>query len=100
MTKATKQTEACSITLIINGEQATINATKTQTIIEAAEEADIKAPHACKKGLCTKCMATLSDGEVVMEETEKLSEEQVAEGKILTCISRPTTNTIVVNYDI
>ena len=96
---ATK-TDSTTITFIINGEQTTIKADKTQTIIEAAEEAEIKAPHACKKGLCTKCMAILSQGEAIMEETETLSEEQIAEGKILTCISKPTTDSILVNYDI
>jgi len=100
MTDPTKQTETCSITLIINGEQTTINGTKAQTIIEASEKAEVKAPHACKKGMCTKCMAVLTQGKIEMEETEKLSKEQIAEGKILTCISRPTTKTIVVNYDL
>lgn len=95
----TKQTNTCSMTLIIDGKHTTIPANKDQTILETAETSNIEAPHACRKGLCTKCMAVLSEGEVVMEETTKLSEEQLAEGKILTCISKPKSHTIIVNYD-
>ncbi len=45
-------------------------------------------------------MATVTEGKAEMEENETLNDDEISEGKILTCVARTTTDKLVVNYDL
>jgi ring-1,2-phenylacetyl-CoA epoxidase subunit PaaE len=40
------------------------------------------------------------EGEVFMEKNYALTEEEVARGYVLTCQCHPTTNVVMLNYDV
>jgi phenol hydroxylase P5 protein len=71
-----------------------------QTILEAALAAGVDWPYGCAHGMCGACKARLLVGEVDMGETSTfaLFEDERAEGFILTCSSRPTSD-IEVTFD-
>ncbi|WP_165191469.1 1,2-phenylacetyl-CoA epoxidase subunit PaaE [Caulobacter soli] len=68
-------------------------------ILEAARAAGMPAPYACKAGVCATCRAKVVSGEVAMKVNYGLSEEEVAEGYVLTCQAVPLTDDVVLDYD-
>jgi ferredoxin len=71
-----------------------------QTILEAALDAGIDWPYGCAHGMCGACKAHLLTGEVDMRETSSfaLFEDERAQGFILTCSARPTSD-LEVTFD-
>ena len=92
----------------VHGVKATITLDKVkkevilkdkETILEAAIRIGMDPPFACQGGSCCTCRALLEEGQVQMAVNYGLSASEVKKGFILTCQSRPTTNTVTVNYD-
>lgn len=71
-----------------------------QSILDAALKQGADLPYACKGGVCCTCKAKLLEGEVVMDENWGLEPDEVAAGFVLTCQSHPTTERIVVDFDV
>jgi len=71
-----------------------------QTILEAALAAGFNWPFGCARGMCGTCKARLLAGEVDMGETSSfaLFDDERAEGFILTCSSRPTSD-VEITFD-
>jgi len=49
--------------------------------------------------VCATCRAKLKEGKVSMDMNYALTDDEVAQGYILTCQSHPTTPVVVVDYD-
>lgn len=86
-------------TIIIDGEEHEIELKENEAILEAALRVGLDAPYACQGGSCCTCRALLQAGKVEMAVNYALSASEVKQGFILTCQSRPTTPSVVVNYD-
>ncbi len=71
-----------------------------QSILDAALKEGADLPYACKGGVCCTCKAKLLEGHIVMDENWGLEPDEVAAGFILTCQSHPTTEKIVVDFDV
>lgn len=67
-----------------------------QTILDAVVKNDIKVSKSCEKGTCGLCWATKKDGNVQMLNNYALTEEEVAEGRILLCQSYPLDQSVSV----
>jgi ferredoxin-NADP reductase len=67
-----------------------------QTLLEAALDAGAPMPFSCAMGGCGACKVKLVTGDVVMDEPTCLSDEERAEGYVLTCVGRPAADSIVV----
>lgn len=88
------------VTIILDGDEQTVElASDGKTILDAAMDADLDAPFACKGAVCCTCRAKVMEGKVHMKANFALTEEEVAEGFILTCQSHPITPVVVVDYD-
>lgn len=70
------------------------------TILDAAMQQGADVPYACKGGVCCTCKAKLLEGEVKMEVHWGLEHEEIEQGFILTCQSHPTTEKVVVDFDV
>ena len=87
------------ITVTVDDETTSFEMSQKQTILEAALDEDLDAPYSCQGGICSSCLARITEGEATMRQNNILTESEVAEGLILTCQAHPTTPTIVIDYD-
>ncbi|HUH73048.1 MAG TPA: 2Fe-2S iron-sulfur cluster-binding protein [Chitinophagales bacterium] len=90
---------ATSVKIILDGNEYTIQVEDDQTILDAAIEAEIDPPFACRVAACCTCKAKVLSGKVHMDDDDPLSEEEIDEGFVLTCQSHPLTPDVVVSYD-
>jgi len=88
-----------SITITVDDETTTFEMNPKQTILDAAIDKDLDAPYSCQGGICSSCLARVTEGAAKMRQNNILTESEVAEGLILTCQAHPTTTTISVDYD-
>lgn len=65
-----------------------------QSLLDALIENEIRVPNSCKKGTCGSCWARKENGKVQMINNYALTEEEVAEGKILLCQSFPLDQSV------
>ena len=87
------------VTIIVDDEEHTFTMPQKQTILEAALDKDIDAPYSCQGGICSSCIAKITEGEATMRQNNILTDGELADGLILTCQAQPTTGTVVVDYD-
>ena len=90
----------CELTISIDGVRRNLKIPKNgQSVLDAALEAQIDAPFACKAGVCSTCRAKIVEGEAVMEVNYALEDYEVEAGYVLTCQCYPQSDTLVVDYD-
>ncbi|WP_299548745.1 ferredoxin--NADP reductase [Seonamhaeicola sp.] len=87
------------ITVIVDDEETSFEMSQKQTILEAALDEDLDAPYSCQGGICSSCLARIKEGDATMRQNNILTDNEIAEGLILTCQAHPTTPTLVVDYD-
>ena len=89
------------VTLIIDDDEYSFHLnSKKKNILDQAIDEKLPVPFACKGGVCCTCKAQVMEGEVFMEKNFALTEDEVARGFVLTCQCHPTTNVVMLNYDV
>lgn len=83
----------------LDGDTHEVDCAPGETVLEAVRRAGLNPPSACEDGYCGCCMARLLRGRVEMARCNALDPDEVAEGWILTCQSRPQTPECEVGYD-
>ena len=68
-------------------------------ILDSARAAGLPAPFACKAGVCATCRAKVTSGKVEMAVHYGLTDDEVADGYVLTCQSVPLGDGVAVDYD-
>ncbi|MFD1062546.1 2Fe-2S iron-sulfur cluster-binding protein [Winogradskyella litorisediminis] len=85
--------------VIVDDEEFEFEMSQDTSILDAALKQDVDAPYSCQGGICSSCIARVTEGEATMRQNNILTDNEVAEGLILTCQAHPTTAKIVVDYD-
>ncbi len=85
--------------LIIDGKRREVPVAEGEGILDAALRAGMDLPFACKGGMCSTCRAKLVDGSAEMEVNYSLEPWELKAGFILTCQAKPTSDSVVVDYD-
>jgi ring-1,2-phenylacetyl-CoA epoxidase subunit PaaE len=90
------------IEVTLDGQSATVDSPVSahESILNAALRVRPDAPFACAGGVCGTCRARLVTGSVTMTENYALEPDELERGYILTCQSHPTTDVVVVDYDV
>ncbi|AHI23473.1 1,2-phenylacetyl-CoA epoxidase subunit PaaE [Corynebacterium vitaeruminis] len=70
-----------------------------ETILNAALRSRPDVPYACAGGVCGTCRAKVTEGEFEMDENYALEPEEVEQGYVLTCQTRPKSSHISVDFD-
>jgi ring-1,2-phenylacetyl-CoA epoxidase subunit PaaE len=87
------------ITIMVDDEETTFEMSQKQTVLEAALKHGIDAPYSCQGGICSSCLARVTNGTAVMSKNSILTDSEIANGLILTCQAHPTSTEIYVDYD-
>ena len=87
------------ITIVVDDEETSFEMSQKQTILEAALKHGIDAPYSCQGGICSSCLARITEGSAEMKKNSILTDSEIADGLILTCQAHPTSATIHVDYD-
>jgi len=70
-----------------------------QTILQSAKKAGIVLPYSCESGRCGSCAATCVQGKVWMSYNEVLLDDEIAKGRILTCVGYPVHGDVAIKYE-
>ena len=87
------------ITVLVDDEETTFSMDQKDTILAASLRHNLDAPYSCQGGVCSSCMAKVTEGKAVMSSNSILTDDEIAEGLILTCQAHPTTEKIAVDFD-
>ncbi|WP_447912269.1 1,2-phenylacetyl-CoA epoxidase subunit PaaE [Microbacterium phyllosphaerae] len=71
-----------------------------ESVLNAALRVRPDAPFACAGGVCGTCRARVLEGSVTMTENYALEPDELDRGYVLTCQSHPTSDRVVVDYDV
>lgn len=82
-------TDAHQVAIHINEAAYTLNVQYPNTITASAKKAGIELPYSCESGQCGSCVATCTRGKLWMAYNEVLTEEEVANGRVLACQAYP-----------
>lgn len=88
------------VTLKVDGKVYEFAVEPGRFILETALEQGIDLPYACTMGVCGMCRAKKISGEMFIGDQEAISTSEIASGACLTCVGRPLSNRLVIDYDV
>lgn len=84
--------------IVLHKKEYTVPVRRGTTILKAALDYGLDPPYSCEAGVCSTCMARLTEGQVKMVENNILTEKEVQAGYILTCQALCLTPKVVIHY--
>jgi ring-1,2-phenylacetyl-CoA epoxidase subunit PaaE len=94
-----KQDGKTALTVILDEEEFTLSMDKSTLVLDAVLKENIDAPYSCQGGVCSTCIARVTEGKVEMVKNQILTDSEIEEGFILTCQSHPVTPILKIDYD-
>jgi ring-1,2-phenylacetyl-CoA epoxidase subunit PaaE len=92
--------KVCAVTVISDGRETTLEMSPDgENILDAAGDAGLDLPFACKGGVCATCKARVTEGEVEMDLNHALEADEVAAGYVLSCQAHPVSEKVVIDFD-
>lgn len=89
------------VTVIMDDEETEFELSSGgEVILDAALDAGVDVPFSCKGAVCCTCKAKVIEGSASMDMNYALSDGEVEDGFILTCQAHPTSEKLVVDYDV
>jgi ring-1,2-phenylacetyl-CoA epoxidase subunit PaaE len=87
------------VTVVLDGEETHFTQSSKEFVLDAALDAGADVPYACKGAVCCTCRAKVLEGKVEMAMNYSLTDDEVADGYVLTCQAMPRSERVVVSYD-
>ncbi|WP_452221395.1 FAD-binding oxidoreductase [Lacinutrix salivirga] len=98
---AKQNVEGTEVTIVDGGKEFMFTMTKEyDNILDAALGAGADLPFACKGGVCSTCKCKVKEGSVEMKINYALDEKEVSQNLVLSCQAVPTTDKVVVDFDV
>ncbi len=87
------------ITIMVDDEETTFEMSQKQSVLDAALKQGLDAPYSCQGGICSSCIARIKSGTAEMKKNAILTDNEIAQGLILTCQAHPTSAELSIDYD-
>jgi ring-1,2-phenylacetyl-CoA epoxidase subunit PaaE len=88
-----------ALTVQLDGKSYDMGIGSDDLVLDAALNHGLDLPYSCKGGVCCTCRAKVMEGQVEMAKNFTLSEEEIAQGFVLSCQARATTPRVVISFD-
>lgn len=75
----------------------TLRVEPARTVLQALRAHDIDMPSSCEQGACGTCLASVLEGEVLHQDVYLSRSERAAGDRMLTCVSRATSDRLVLD---
>lgn len=93
-------TGMAQVTVIMDGRETVLSVEASgDSVLDVALDAGVDVPFACKGAVCCTCKARVVEGKVEMAMNYALTDEEVADGYVLTCQTHPRSATVKIDYD-
>ncbi|MHC5353311.1 2Fe-2S iron-sulfur cluster-binding protein [Myroides sp. LJL115] len=87
------------VSVLVDDMETVFEMKKDTILLDAILDHDIDAPYSCQGGICSSCMCKVTKGSATMRKNSILSDEEVADGLILSCQAIVTSDEISVDFD-
>ncbi|MFV8225319.1 2Fe-2S iron-sulfur cluster-binding protein [Christiangramia aquimixticola] len=87
------------VTIRVDDEDYSFTMDRNSFVLDVALENDIDVPYSCQGGICSSCMARITEGKAEMSKNQILTDDEIEEGFILTCQAHPTTSDLKIDFD-
>ncbi|MFK5971685.1 MAG: ferredoxin--NADP reductase [Flavobacteriaceae bacterium] len=87
------------VTVTVDEEEFSFTMDKKTRVLDAVLKENIDAPYSCQGGVCSSCIAKVTEGKAEMVKNQILTDGEIADGLILTCQAIPLTATLKIDYD-
>ena len=88
-----------TVTILLGTRRASVPKRSGETLLQSARRAGFTPPFSCEAGNCATCLAKLTEGTATMRVNDALTEDEVAEGYVLTCQGIPDEGSVTVHYE-
>ncbi|MFT4127238.1 MAG: ferredoxin--NADP reductase [Gordonia sp. (in: high G+C Gram-positive bacteria)] len=95
---AAEKADAATVEVELDGANHELSWPRSRTLIDIMLEAGLDAPYSCQEGECGSCACTLTEGTVEMANPGALDPDDIADGYILGCQARPTSDHLRVEF--
>lgn len=85
-----------TVKVIMDKKEYTVEVNPDETVLFAALDDNIDLPYSCQGGVCTACRGKLKSGKMHLDEREGLSDAELNDGYVLTCVGHPLTDDVVI----
>ncbi|MFF2555608.1 2Fe-2S iron-sulfur cluster-binding protein [Nocardia sp. NPDC058058] len=90
--------DAATVEVELDGQTHELTWPRSQTLVDIMLSKGLDVPYSCLEGECGSCACTVVEGSVEMENAEILDPEDIANGYILGCQARPTTDRLKIQF--
>ncbi len=88
------------VTVRLDGRETRLElAPDGENVLDAALDAGLDLPYACKGGACATCKARVTAGEVEMDLCHALDQAEIDAGYVLTCQAHPVSDEVTIDFD-
>ena len=91
-----EESEESKVTILLDGEVFSITVKKSASVLDTALDNGLDMPYSCQSGLCTACRGRCLEGKISIDKAEGLSQDELDEGYVLTCVGKPLTDSVKV----
>jgi ferredoxin len=88
-----------TVTILLHRKKKSVPRVPNETLLESARRAGLTPPFSCEAGNCGTCMGRLTDGNATMRVNDALTDDEIADGYVLTCQAIPDSESVTVHYE-
>lgn len=96
---AANQSDSQEVMVLYQGTEYKFVVPPGKSILDAALDLDIDLPYSCQSGMCTACMGKCKSGKVHLDNPDGLSDREIEQGFVLTCVGHPVSGNVVIEIE-